>query len=233
MWRKGRCSTHLLLRGTSLIPALVADPAAGLLRSPLEIVTRCPEAQVGQVKNKRASEWLADFGGFILNVVLLAKSHSPNAKDQQGWQNQNGSLIDTVCLIALYYLSSDNRRMRGWRWGATLNPDCIKEQIPPSPEIPTCMAQTILWSFPSSHNRCPCNTFAPSGLLIKIARRRLYVTWLLIISFNKKEKQNKTKPPYFVYLLHWITIFGKWCYPAEFNSLQRCCNTDKYRAHLL
>lgn len=118
-------------------------------------------------ENKCASEWLADFRGFVLNFVLLAKSHSPNAKDQQGWQNLNRSLINPAYFIVLCYISSDNSQMQGWLWGAVVKLDCFKKQISPSPEISVCMAQTGLRSFPSSHNRCPCNTFAFAGYSLK------------------------------------------------------------------
>lgn len=195
------------------------------------------------MKTKCASEWLAAFGGFILNIVLLAKSHSPNVKDQQGWQNRNRSLINTVCLIALYYISSDNRWTQGCHWGATLNPGCIKKQIPPSQEIPACMAQTSLWSFPSPITGVPVKIFASVGLRTKIAQRRVYVTRLLRISFKKKENQNKTSPtppqstpqphPLYFYLPCSVKKIGKCCYPAEFNSTLSCCNTDKYSACLL
>lgn len=83
--------------------------------------------------------------------------------------------------------------MQGWHREATLNTDCFKKQIAPSPGIPTCMAQTPLWSFPSSSNRCPCNTFASAGLLIKIAQGRACVTWPVIIGFIKKERKKTIK----------------------------------------
>lgn len=166
------------------------------------------------MKIKCASEWLATSGGFILNIVLLAKSHSPNAKDHQGWQNQNRSLINTGCLIALYYIPSDNRQMQGCHWGATLNPGCIKKQIPPSHEIPTCMAQTSLWSFPPPIMGIPVTIFASARLLTKIAQGRVYVTWLLRIPFKKKKQTKQNIPLVFLFTLFdknfWQMLLPSW-----------------------
>mgnify|MGYP001857223607 CR=1 FL=1 len=70
------------------------------------------------------------FGGFVLNIVLLAKSHCLNAKDQQEWQNENRSLINTVCFTARCYIYTDNSQLRGWHWGAAMKPLFIRKQIP-------------------------------------------------------------------------------------------------------
>lgn len=66
-------------------------------------------------------------GGFVLNIVLLAKSHSLNAKDQQEWQNHNRSPVNTVCFTACCYIYTDKSQPWAgtgellWNWSSLGN----------------------------------------------------------------------------------------------------------------
>lgn len=180
----------------------------------------CPQCKLDK---GRTSVQLSDLEIFVLSIVRVAKSHSSKAGDHQKWQNQNRALINKACLLVFYCICS-NKSWR-WLWEQLWAQTALRNTFSLPLNFLLACLKPLNDSFPPPIT-FPCNTCATADLLTKTTQREVCMTWPLIISFNKKEKNQQNKNLHVFYLFASLDSFGK-CYPAEFISTLSCCSIDK------